>query len=426
MIQRVLTIVQSHTLLRNVGWLASAEMLSRVTRLVAAVALARMLTPIEFGAAAVAITVFELVRVFNQNGVGAAVVAAPQDQLPALMRTAHLAGWMTCFLLVTAQCVVAYFVAKSTGNPDIGWMIVSLAGVYLFMPMGVPHGWMLQREQRMSRLAGVNAAQVSTDNLLTAGFALAGFGPWAIVLPKLLTAPIWLVGVMWERPWRPDRSAGFASPRKLFAFAAPVLGSEMLNATRMHVDKLIIGAVCGLELLGVYYFAFNAGLGLSSALSVAFNGALYPNLCEAVRKTGSAVDAFRRGLKTVAAPLAGLFILQAALVPVYVPIIFGADWDFAVPLIAVLCLSGPAKLLTDGCALMLRASGQPRYEFLAVFASTSTCLGAILMGAQVGLLSAAIGLSIAATLIALALFPTVLSLCAERAPLRFQRSQAHD
>lgn len=426
MIQRVLNIVQSHTLLRNVGWLASAEMLSRMSRLVAAVALARMLTPIEFGAAAMAITVFELVRVFNQNGVGAAVVAAPGNQLAALMRTAHLAGWLTCLALVVTQCVVAYFVAQSTASAEIGWMIVSLAGVYLFMPMGVPHGWMLQREQRMSRLAGVNAAQVSTDNLLTAALALAGFGPWAIVLPKLLTAPIWLVGVMWGRPWRPDRSVGFASPRKLFAFAAPVLGSEMLNASRLHVDKLIIGAVCGLELLGVYYFAFNAGLGLSSALSVAFNGALYPNLCEAVRKTGSAVGAFRRGLATVAAPLAGLFILQAALVPIYVPIVFGEDWSFAVPLIAVLCLSGPAKLLTDGCALMLRASGQPRFEFLAVFASTATCLGAILIGAQVGLLSAAIGLSIAATLIALALFPTVLTLCADRASLRFQRSQAHD
>ena len=426
MIHRVIDILQHHTLLKNVGWLASAEMVSRVTRIVAAIALARMLEPVEFGAAAVAITVFELVRVFNQNGVGAAVVAAPEQDLPALMRTAHLAGWVTCLLLVILQCVVGFFVAKSTGSAEIGWMIVSLAGVYLFMPAGVPHGWMLQRQQRMSRIASVNAAQVSTDNILTAVLALVGFGPWAIVLPKLLTAPIWLVGVMWRRPWRPDRSAGFASPHKLVSFAAPVLCTELLNAARLHVDKLIIGAVCGLELLGVYYFAFNAGLGLSSALSVAFNGALYPNLCEAIRNTGSALGEFRRGLRTVAAPLAAVFILQAVMVPLYVPVVFGADWVFAVPLIAVLCLSGPAKLLTDGCALILRASGLPRYELLAVFASTATCLGAILMGAQVGLLSAAIGLAIASTLIALALYPTVLTLCADRARLPFERSQAHE
>lgn len=415
MIRTARNLFERDTLLKNVGWLASGEMLSRVTRLFAAVALARMLTPIEFGTAAIAITVFELVRVFNQNGVGAAVIAAKDDALPDLMRTAHLTAWATCLVLASLQCLVGYIVARSTGSAEIGWMIASLAAVYLIMPPGIPHGWMLQRRQNMRRLATVNASQTSIDNLLTAALALAGFGAWAIVLPKLLTAPIWLAGVMWGRPWRPDRSAGFASPRRLFAFAAPVLGSEILNATRLHVDKLIIGAVCGLELLGVYYFAFNAGLGLSSALSTAFNGALYPNLCEAARRTGSAIGAFNTGLKSAGVLLTALFLIQAALVPIYVPIVFGAEWAFAVPLIAILCLSGPAKLLTDGCALLLRASGRPRLELVAVSATTFTCLGALMIGAQAGLVPAAIALTLAATLTALALYPILQNLSGEDA-----------
>ncbi|WP_291842270.1 oligosaccharide flippase family protein [Maricaulis sp.] len=416
MIHTTRNILGRHTLLKNVGWLASGEMVSRITRLLAAIALARMLTPLEFGAAAIAITVFELVRVFNQNGVGAAVIASKNSALPALIRTAHLAGWVTCFLLAGVQCLVGYIVARSTGSSEIGWMIVCLAGVYLIMPPGIPHGWALQRAQNMRRLATVNAVQVSIDNLLTAGLALTGFGAWAIVLPKLVTAPIWLVGVMWGRPWRPDRGAGFASPRKLLSFAGPVLGSELLNAMRLHVDKLIIGAVCGLELLGIYYFAFNAGLGLSSALSIAFNGAFYPNLCEAFRRTGSAVSAFNKGLKTAGAPLAALFLIQASLVPIYVPIVFGMEWAFAVPLIAILCLSGPARILADGCALLLRASGRPRMELLAVSAVTLTCLGGLVMGAQAGLIAAAIALTLAATLTALALYPVVQTLCSEDAP----------
>lgn len=417
MIHTARNLLARHTLLKNIGWLASGEMASRVTRLVAAIALARSLTPVEFGAAAVAITVFELVRVFNQNGAGAAVIAAEEHELPALIRTAHMASWAICLGLACIQCIVGYVVARSTGSSEIGWMIACLAGVYLIMPPGIPHGWMLQRTENMRRLATVNMVQVSADNVLTAGLALAGFGPWAIVLPKLLTAPIWLFGVMWRRPWRPDRSAGFASPRKLLTFAAPVLGSELLNASRLHVDKLIIGAVCGLELLGIYYFAFNAGLGLSSALSTAFNGAFYPNLCAAVRQTGSALEAFNKGLKTAAAPLAVVFLLQAALVPIYVPVVFGADWAFAVPLIAILCLSGPAKILSDACALLLRASGWPFLELVAVGATTGICLGALLMGAQLGLVPAAIALALAASLSALALFPICQALSAEVAPI---------
>lgn len=411
MMLKVQSLLSRHRLLSNIGWLASGELIARASRLIAAVALARMLTPLEFGAAAIAITVFELVRVFNQNGIGAAVIAAPAKTLPSLMRTAHLAGWATGIILAAAQCLVAVLVARSTGSAEIGWMIACLSGVYLLMPPGVPHGWMLQRSQNMKRLAAVNAIQVSTDNLLTAILALTGFGAWAIVLPKLLTAPIWLIGVMWKRPWRPDRTARFASPRKLLTFAGPVLGSEMLNAARLHVDKLIIGGVCGLEVLGIYYFAFNAGLGLSSALSTAFNGAFYPNLCEAVRRTGSALDAFRSGLRTAGTPLAAAFILQAILVPVYVPVVFGPDWSFAIPLIAILCLSGPARLLSDACALLLRASGQPKMEFFAVAFSTCLCLGALLFGVQVGLTAAVIALTLAASFAALALFPIAQSLC---------------
>lgn len=411
MIHTALKHLSRHTLLKNIGWLASGEMIARVTRLFAAVALARALTPLEFGAAAIAITVFELVRVFNQNGVGAAVIAAGTRDLPGLIRTAHLAGWVTGFTLAAAQCGLAVIVADRTGSADIGWMIACLAGVYLIMPPGVAHGWMLQRTQNMRRLAAVNAVQVSTDNLLTAILALSGFGAWSIVLPKLITAPIWLIGVMWGRPWRPDRTAKLAPPRQLLSFAAPVLASELLAAMRLHVDKLIVGAICGLELLGVYYFAFNAGLGLSSALSTAFNGAFYPNLCEGVRRTGSALSAFHKGMRTAGAPLAILFLLQAAAVPVYVPIVFGPEWSYAIPLIAILCLSGPAKLLADGCALLLRANGQTRLELIAVAAMTLICLGSLLLGAQIGLQAAVIALTLSATLTALSLYPLTVSLC---------------
>lgn len=391
--------------LSRVGWLAGGEMLARISRLAAAVFLARHLTPLEFGAAALAITTFELVRLFNQNGVGAAVIAAKAEDLPGLCRTAHLAGWLTTLILFLAQTLVAWLVAKQTGRADIGWMIFCLGGVYWFMPMGVVHGWMLHRRQAMKRMAVVNATQVSTDNILTAVFAIMGFGPWAIVLPKLLTAPIWLIGVMWGRPWRPDRTAAFASPRTLAGFALPVLATEMMNASRLHLDKLIISAVFGLEVLGIYYFAFNAGLGLSSALTNAYNNAFFPYLCEAARKTGSALEAFDKAMRTAGLGLCAVLLIQALAVPIYVPLIFGEDWAFAVPLVVILCLGGPAKVLADSCGLLLRASEQPRMESLAIASVTAVTLGALFLGVQMDLQAACLALTAGATLAAITILP---------------------
>jgi O-antigen/teichoic acid export membrane protein len=391
--------------LRNVGWLAGAEAVSRITRLVAAIALARTLSPAAFGAAAIAITTFELIRLFNQNGVGAAVIRAADEALPGLCLTAHRFSWALSVILVAAQCLAGWALGAATGDPDIAWMVAALSGVYLFMPSGVVHAWILQRGERFSRLASVNAVQLATDNFLTAALAIAGFGPWAIVLPKLLTAPIWLIGVSWGRPWRPERNRPAAPLGPLVKDAAPVLGSELLAASRLHLDKALIGLIYGVEALGVYFFAFNAGLGLSGSLGAAFTQALYPHLCEARRRVGSALALSDRSLARGGAALGAIFIAQAIAAPFYVPIVFGADWAFAAPLVAIFCLGGPAKLITDASGQLLRAEGRLKTEMgLAAFVTFFT-LAWLLLGAQISAEFAVYGVTAGAILSALIALP---------------------
>ena len=66
----------------------------------------------------------------------------------------------------------------------------------------------------------------------------------------------------------------------MFSFAGPLLVSEVLATIRNQCDKLIVGAMLGIEALGIYYFAYNAGLGLSLSLTNALNASLYPHLAE--------------------------------------------------------------------------------------------------------------------------------------------------
>jgi hypothetical protein len=47
----------------------------------------------------------------------------------------------------------------------------------------------------LGRIAFTGALQVIADNGLTAILALCGLGMWAIILPKLIVAPIWTIGI---------------------------------------------------------------------------------------------------------------------------------------------------------------------------------------------------------------------------------------
>ena len=375
----------SHKLTRNVGWLTGAEMVSRVGRILAAVVLARQLDATAFGIAAIAITVFEIIRVFTENGIGASVVRAGKDEFDKIANTAHRLMWRVCVGLALLQLLIAAILETLVPGRDAGAMVAVLGVTFLAMPFGLLHAYCLQRDERMKRLASVASAQAATDHVLTAILALCGFGAWAIVLPKVLTVPIWLLGVCYKSPWKRRREAGFAPAGALLRFSLPVLGAELLTAFRDQLDKVIVSVTLGIDALGLYYFAFNAGLGVSTALNRAFSSAVYPNLCAATDK----LAAYRKAVFGLGLPLSLAYCAQAGAALVYVPIVCGSDWKGAAPLVALLCLGGPARLLVDSARMHARAEGRSGQELVIALGLSASVLGPFALAAPLGLMAGA-------------------------------------
>lgn len=385
----------SDRLLRGFGALGLGELLIRVSRIATTIVLARILGAAELGIAATALACFELVRVLANNGIGQMVVRAPDERLAAMCNTAYRLSWMVCALMAAIQIAAGLAIAHLSGRPELFGMIVCLAGVYAFMPWAMVHSWLLQRHYRMGTLSAINAAQVCTDNVLTAALAFAGLGAWAIVLPKLLTAPIWTLGMRRSIIWRREPAAGHVPIREIVGFAAPVLASEILVAVRFNIDKMLVGAILGIEALGIYYFAFSAGYGLSLVLTSALASAAFPHLADHRLAVRELLARFDRALLRLALPITGLIGLQSLAVFGYVPLLFGDKWAPMTPVVAVLCLSAATKSWHDLSAQMLRAAGLPGYELLASALFTAVMLGSFSLGLTQGLLFGVAMLSIA-------------------------------
>ncbi|MEO1323980.1 MAG: oligosaccharide flippase family protein [Pseudomonadota bacterium] len=377
--------IAANRLSRNVGWLTGAEFISRFGRIIAAIILARQLDAVAFGIAAIALTVFEITRVFTENGIGAAVVRASETEYDQTANTANRLMWIICIALAVVQVVAGIVVEWILPGRQAGLMVGILGLVFLIMPFGVMHAYALLRAERMKELAAINTAQVATDHALTALLAIIGFGAWAIVLPKLLTAPVWLIGMLRTKAWSQNRSAGYASVAGILRFSLPVLGSELMCACRDQLDKFIVSIMFGVEALGLYYFAFNAGLGVSTALNRAFSNAIYPHLCAAKDQ----VATYRKALRNLGIPFSLVYCAQAAMALIYVPIVFGPAWAHAAPLVAILCLGGPARLLVDAARMKARAEGASGRDFQISIGLTVSVLLPFAACAQHGLFIAA-------------------------------------
>ncbi len=317
------------------------------------------------------------------------MVQATRAEVETVARTAYSMTWIVCGALVPIQAALALPIAWFYRDPRLALPIALMGLIYLATPLSNIQGAFMQREGRLGRIALTGAVQVIADNVLTAIFALCGLGMWAIILPKLLVAPIWTIGVRTGHAWRPSGGWSLVGWRDIAGFSRNVVGVELLTTVQANVDNLIVGSVLGVEALGLYYFAFNAGLGITLGLVNAFGTAVYPHLCEVRSDSAALADRYRRTLRTMGGILVPLILAQAILAPVYVPIVFGAKWVPAIPVLMLICLSALPRPFANTCSQLLKAVGRPDIELRWQAGLTIVLIAGLLIGTSAGIVGVA-------------------------------------
>ncbi|NRD90058.1 hypothetical protein C8024_12205 [Sphingopyxis sp. BSNA05] len=368
----------------------SAELVNRIVRILVVVVIARQLVPELVGVAALTLSLFELIRVIANIGVGQKIIAAPAEMLEAVCNAAKAIFWFWCSLVAVIQLAVAAVLFTVFHQSLAAQMLAILCGVYFFMPGGLVQCFRLMRARKMATVAKIGAVQTIADHLITGALILAWANPWAIILPKLITAPLWLIMMRRAEQWTANPAHGYANRSEMINFGAAVLATDILLALRNNLDKLIISALLGVSALGSYYFAFNAGIGIIGTLATAFGTVIYPYLCNP-HSLADSRGTLRFILGAGLVIFSGLSLVQYTLAPIYVPLIFGEKWIQAIPLIQILSLAGIPLLLGAIASAYLRASGRAALDAWLGLIVCVAALSAMFVGAHIGLEQAAAG-----------------------------------
>lgn len=367
-------------------WVAS-EAVAKIARLGAIIIAARALTAAELGLVAMVLAIGEVLKALAENGVGQKIIAATSENLAATCNTAARLFRIWCGALFALGCLIAaglHFVGNQT---EAALLLVVFSGQFVFMPLGLVSCFLAMRNGKSRSVAMVAGGQIIFSAILSVILLTIWPTPAALILPRLLTASAWAYAMRRLAPWTPDETAGQAPLAPFVGFGGAVLGVEMTKALRLQADKLIIGGILGMEALGVWFFAVNAGLGLATSLANALALALFPRLCAA---TGTARrDNLYGGLRTALLVLSPIVLAQALLAPTYVPIIFGSEWVAMTDLVSVLCLAAIPAIIWSATAQWLRAENRAGTEFR--LSLTATAILAVSLG-----VAAPFGLPVAA------------------------------
>ncbi len=340
------------------------------------IALARLLTPGDFGTVALLALFIGLAVTFVDGGLSAALIQRQDiehtDESTVFWFNLGAGVVMAGALWLVAPCIAAFY-----DKPILVALMWVMAVNVVLGALGTIHSTLLVKrlDFRTRMKAGSIAALLS--GIIAIWMAWRGWGIWAlaaqtIAMTGITTALLWML-----LRWRPALVFSLASLRKLFAFGGYHFASSLLDTGYARLYTLLVGRFYGVGALGYYTNAVSTQQLPEGFIASLFGRVMLPLF------SGVAADKakLRRGMQLAVrvAMLANVPMMlgMAAVAAPLVRTLFGPQWLPAVPILRVLCLAGVLLPLHLINLHVLMAQGHSRLMFRLEV--TKKALGVILI-----------------------------------------------
>jgi PST family polysaccharide transporter len=380
------------TLFRSVGWVAVGKWGNRLLSLAVFAMLGRLLSPSQFGLAALAAVFITLFTLLAEQGFSSALI----QKANVTQEDCDTAFWIsmaTAAILTTLVILLAGPISQVLHQPRLTGVLRALSPALILSALAGTQEALLERDFAFRSLS----IRTLFGSVIggTAGVAVAalGGGVWSLVVQALLTSAVQVV-VLWTiTPWRPGFAVRRRSLHALRAVGISVLGIEMFGFLNAQSDKLLIGAFISSSAVGYYYVGIRIVAIMVEVQTSVIESVSLTTLSKLRATPERLLSAFYRLTGFSAAVSILTFSLLALLAPQIVPLIFGDRWHHSIVIMQVLCLMGALNsvIIFDRNALVAVGAGKSALFITA----TQSIVGVITVLATVhwGVLAVAIGVT---------------------------------
>jgi O-antigen/teichoic acid export membrane protein len=341
-------------------------------------ALARLLTPSDFGLMAMAMVALRLFTYFSQLGMGAAIVQKEQldDQD---VRCALGLTWLVCLAAAAGVALSAPLFGAFFRDPSVVPLVRVLAPNLVLVGLGQVSISLLRRRLRYGAAAIVESASYAVGyGAIGVLLAWWGFGVWALVLTTFTQSALLFLGAwaLTRHPLVPslrgDRGAllGYGTRYSLVTFL------EFVGA---NLDAALVGRLLGGIVLGVY----NRAAMLTHQTVVHAGGVmvrvLFPLLAAVQRDERKTGGVLLLGVSVIGVLGAAVSLGLSGAAPQVVRVLLGPQWGEVAPVVRVLALATPLLLVAQVCSTVCDALALLRFK-IATQTLHLAALGALLLG----------------------------------------------
>jgi teichuronic acid exporter len=370
------------SLIRGVAWTGSVKWVTQIAAWVATLAVARLLSPEDFGLVGMAAVYLGLLTMLSEAGLGTTVIAMRELRGEALAQMHTLATIVGVVGFLVSN-VVAGPLAAFFETPALRAVVIALSANFFIISLRTVPLAMLQRQLRFGRVAlidGVNSIVTATTSVT---LAFMGFRYWALVIAALAGSVTATVLALASRP-TPFRRPQADELRGALWVSRDIVVASVAWYVFQNADFFVAGKLLGAAALGAYTFAWNLAYSIVEKVTGLVTSVTSPIFSAAKH------DALllKRYLTHITGALS-LALLPAtvglALVAADLIAIVGDKWRPAIMPLRLLVLYAGVRSLTPILSQALTITGDTRYAMKRSLVAAIILPIAFAIGSQWGI-----------------------------------------
>ena len=372
--------------LRGVAWKAASMIVLQLSRSIVAVILARLLTPQEWGLAAMVLVLASLSVLFTDSALGTALVQKrriSEEDRSTVFWTSVVIG----VALAIGGIALSGLVARFYGEADVRPLFIVLSLGFFVTSLAMTQTALLVRELDFRKLELRQMGATVAGAIVGIVVAVDGHGAWAIVLQQLTSAIVGAALIWALSPWRPSATFSLASLRSLGGFTGNVFGQNLLYQVGRSADKLLIGRYLGAASLGAYTLASTVMLAPFNQIAAPLQQVLFPAFAQMQDDRERLAEAWIRVARLVGTISIPASVGLVVVAPDFVDAVLGERWRAATPVIQILASVGLIQSLQTLNGEVLLAVGRAgtllRFTLLWFVASVGAIAVALAFGAGI-------------------------------------------
>lgn len=331
----------------------------------------RLLAPSDYGLMALAMTFVTFLFLFNEVGLGAAIInnrEMTHGQLASafgLILTLNLG-------LALSLALLAPLISLFFEEPRLTTIVRVLALLFVFAAFTTVPQALLERDMRFRATATIHFISTMVGSVFTLAFAWNGLGVWALVYGTIgMQIAKAICTNFMVHPFLP--SFQFAGLGAFARYGANVAGTRILWFVSSHIDVLLIGKLLGNESLGYYSVAMQLASLPMTKVSSLMTQIAFPAFSRFKNEPQKVVQYLIKASRMTSMLAFPLLWGLSSVSPEAIDLVLGSKWLPAVLPLQILCLVIPIRMVASYKGPANMGTGRADISF------TNVCISAVVM-----------------------------------------------